>query len=127
MGSKKHKVQDYIVLSIPENPGLFAIERRAHGQERFLVSDPKGSGTGPVYHSIAHLVSPFLNYETGASGESCTCLSWRTRKKRCVHLDAFFALNPHLDKKIVKEPPTFNSPNSFNILDPKGVKKLVEE
>lgn len=98
MGAKKHKPKDYVILSIPENPGLFAVERRTNGTERFVQSDPKGDGIGPVYHSVAHLVSPWLDYETQEAGESCTCLSWRTRKKRCVHLQAFFELNPHLDK-----------------------------
>lgn len=96
MKRKTFKTEDYILLAISENQWLFAVQRRAEGSERFVKSDPKGKELGPIYSGLTYLISPFLNYETGRLGESCTCLSWRTRHKRCVHLKKFYEMNPQL-------------------------------
>jgi hypothetical protein len=91
----KQKPQ-YIVLAFPENPLLFGVARFTEGKERYLKKDPEGKETGPVYDSILHIISPFCNPNTGEVGECCSCLQWKTRKKRCTHLKKFFELNPKL-------------------------------
>jgi hypothetical protein len=98
----KHKVEEYIILGIPENPYLFGIEREATPEEKRVAKDPHNE-VGDYYESVLHLVSPYINYYTKEKTESCTCLSWRTRQKRCVHLKAFYKRNPHLDKNISDE------------------------
>jgi len=92
----KHTTDDYTVLSVPEDPTRFAVVRRTDPEERFLVGNP--SHPCPLYQRVIYLISPFVNYETGEPGESCSCLHWITRKTRCIHLRKFYELNPHLDK-----------------------------
>ena len=106
MIKKKHSIDDYILLGIPENPFLFGVERQARPEEKRVRKDPFHE-VGDYYESVLHIICPFSNYYTNEPTESCTCLSWRTRQKRCVHLKAFYKRNPHLDKdkeKLVKEP-----------------------
>jgi len=99
MRRKVHSTDDYILLSLPENPRIFAVERKAHGQERFVKKDPEGAELGIVYQSMLHIISPYYNYYTGEATESCSCLSWRTRRTRCVHLRKFFEMNPQEDPR----------------------------
>jgi hypothetical protein len=103
MRRKTYKTEDYILLSVPENPDLFAVQRKAEGKERFVKADPTGEELGPVYEGVTYLVSPFTNYETGRDGESCTCLSWRTRHRRCIHLKKFYEMNPALKQPDIYE------------------------
>lgn len=103
MRRKTYKTEDYIVLGVPENPDLFAVQRRAEGKERFVKADPEGKLLGPVYEGITYLVSPYTNYETGRAGESCTCLSWRTRHRRCIHIKKFYEMNPRLKRHSIYE------------------------
>jgi hypothetical protein len=95
-------MDEYIILEIPENPYLFGVERAAKPEERRVKKDPKNE-LGEYYDSVLHIVCPFSNYYTKEATESCTCLSWRTRQKRCVHLKAFYKKNPHLDKELSKK------------------------
>jgi hypothetical protein len=102
MKRKRHTIDDYILLEIPENPYLFGVERETRPEEKYVKKDPLQE-IGSYYESVLHLVSPYLNYYTNEPTESCTCLSWRTRQKRCVHLKAFYKRNPHLDKELSKK------------------------
>lgn len=103
MRRKTYKTEDYIVLRVPENPELFAIQRRAEGQERFVKADPEGQLLGPVYDAVTYLASPYTDYSTGRAGESCTCLSWRARHRRCIHLKKLYEMNPHLKRHDIYE------------------------
>ena len=111
MRKHRHNIDDYILLALPENPFLFGVERETRPEERKVKKDPKKE-VGEYYDSVMHLISPYVNYYTGEPTESCTCLSWRVRQKRCVHLKAFYRRNPDLDKedksKIDKENLTKN-------------------
>jgi hypothetical protein len=116
-----HAPEDYIVLGLPENPTIFGVERVARPEEKFVLAETAGfrpktkyrcgalsgdkSPIGEYYESVMHIVSPFINFYTGEPTESCSCLSWRTRQKRCIHLRTFYKLNPHLDKGPPKEKP----------------------
>jgi hypothetical protein len=103
---KTHPLEEYALLSLPENPKLFAVERKAIGSEQFVKKDPNGEELGAVYHSVIHFVSPFYNYYTGEPTESCTCISWRSRQERCIHLRKFYEMNPDLEpKEIPKKTP----------------------
>jgi hypothetical protein len=95
---KTHNTQEYLLLAFPENTLLFGVARLAEGSEKFLAKDPDGKEHGAVYDSILHVVSPFINPLTNQPGEWCSCLQWKTRKNRCVHLKKFFELNPHPQK-----------------------------
>lgn len=97
MRKRQHKSEHYLLLSLPENDYLFAVERKTHGPEKFVAADPKGRELGPVYEGMAYIISPYINHLTGRAGESCTCVSWLTRQKRCVHLKKFFEMNPQED------------------------------
>jgi hypothetical protein len=102
MHKPRHKINDYIILGIPENPYLFGVERQATAEEKKVLKDPENE-VGDFYESVVHIVCPYSNYYTEEKTESCTCLSWRTRQKRCVHLKAFYKKNPHLDKELSKK------------------------
>lgn len=116
MPKKLKNIEDYIIVEIPENPYVFGIQRQAIDNERFVKQDPE-KNIGEVYDSIMHIVSPYVNYYTGEKTESCSCLSWRTRKQRCIHLKAFYKRNPHMDKLTkIKE-------NSKELIE---IRKLVE-
>jgi hypothetical protein len=109
MPKKSKDIDDYIIVAIPENPYVFGIQRAALPEERYIKSESKALGEdieaniGAVYDSVMHIVSPYVNYHTGEKTESCSCISWRTRKKRCIHLKAFYKKNPHMDKTIKME------------------------
>jgi hypothetical protein len=87
---------DYLLLEIPENQDLFGVQRKAVGPEQYLSGDIKNKHLGVVYTTITYLVSPFFNYDTQRPGESCTCLAWRQRHRRCIHLKKFYELNPEV-------------------------------
>jgi len=92
---KKPKNREYLILAFPENPLLFGIARLAEENEKFLSKDPDGKEHGAVYDSLVHVVSPFIDPLTGEKGEWCSCLHWKTRGRRCVHLKKFFEANPN--------------------------------
>lgn len=92
-------IDDYIIVKLPENPYIFGVQRNALPEERCIASTPNhAENIKEVYDSVMHIVSPFVNYYTGEKTESCSCISWRTRKKRCIHLKAFYKKNPEMDK-----------------------------
>ena len=97
MPKKIHDITEYALRALPENPKIFAVERKTFHREKFAKADPNGKELGEVYDSVIHIVSPYYNYYTGENSESCSCLSWRTRRKRCIHLKKFFAMNPQED------------------------------
>jgi hypothetical protein len=117
MPKESKSIDDYIVVAIPENPYVYGIQRHALPEERFLKCKDDVSPQKEVYDSVMHIVSPYVNYYTGEKTESCSCISWRTRKKRCIHLKAFYKKNPHMDKAIkIKE----------NSKDLKEIRRLIE-
>ena len=102
---KTHNTQEYLLLAFPENSLLFGVARLAEGSEQFLTKDPEGKEHGAVYDSILHVISPFINPLTNQPGEWCSCLQWKTRKNRCIHLKKFFELNPQ------SQPPADTDPS----------------
>jgi len=99
MPKQSKNIDDYIIVALPENPYVYGVQRAALPEERYVKSDIDNK-IGEVYDSVMHIVSPYVNYHTGEKTESCSCISWRTRKKRCIHLKAFYKKNPHMDKTI---------------------------
>jgi hypothetical protein len=111
-------IDDYIIVKLPENPYIFGVERIALPEERCIASSEKhAEDIKEVYDSVMHIVSPYVNYYTGEKTESCSCISWRTRKKRCIHLKAFYKKNPHMDK---------TAKMSENSKDLKELRKIFE-
>jgi hypothetical protein len=93
----KHRTEDYVLLSIPENQWLFAVIRKTHPEEKPTALDAKKPNPKETYQEVTHLVSPFWDYHQNKPGESCSCLSWRTRGLRCIHLRKFYEKNPGLE------------------------------
>lgn len=88
-------------MRLPEDPGLFAVVRKAKEHERYTFQPTKQEIEAekkiPAYNRIIHLISPYINHLDGTEEPSCNCIHWMTKKTRCVHLKKFFELNPHLD------------------------------
>lgn len=111
VAKRKHKTKDYLLLSLPENPYIFAVSRLSEEEEKkpvYVKIPLKKRGqteeqeifqkTPDFYQGVTYLISPYYNHHTGDKTPSCNCVFWRVTKKDCIHLKKFYELNPDFKK-----------------------------